>query len=304
LLCAATATGWHPVLGQDANAPTKVRVATVISSAWLPLWVAKDKGIFLEKGLDVDIMTVQNNSTTIGALGRQLDISAATTIDIVKAAAGGLDVVGVSGNTIETTANQQMRFIAGKDSGITSIDQLRGKTVGTPTINGVVHIATMLAIKRAGVDPKEVRFLEMTFPNMADQLRAKRVDAVEAVEPFVSALRQAGHIELGDPMLKVADPVTLTCWMANGEWARANRDAIKRWTEALDEARSFIAANDGEARQILAKWTKLPDKVIESILLPTYSTTLTAQDVSVWIDATREAGQLTRSLNASDLVLN
>jgi ABC-type nitrate/sulfonate/bicarbonate transport system substrate-binding protein len=266
--------------------------------------VAKDKGIFLEKGLDVDIMTVQNNSTTIGALGRQLDISAATTIDIVKAAAGGLDVVGVSGNTIETTANQQMRFIAGKDSGITSIDQLRGKTVGTPTINGVVHIATMLAIKRAGVDPKEVRFLEMTFPNMADQLRAKRVDAVEAVEPFVSALRQAGHIELGDPMLKVADPVTLTCWMANGEWARANRDAIKRWTEALDEARSFIAANDGEARQILAKWTKLPDKVIESILLPTYSTTLTAQDVSVWIDATREAGQLTRSLNASDLVLN
>lgn len=304
LLCAATALGSYPAVAQDARTPIKVRVATVISSAWLPLWVAKDKGIFLENGLDVDIMTVQNNSTTIGALGRQIDISAATTIDIVKAAAGGLDVVGVSGNTIETSANQQMRLIAGKDSGITTVEQLRGKTLGTPTINGAVHVAAMLAIKGAGVEPKDVRFLEMTFPNMADQLRAKRVDAVEAVEPFASALKQAGHVDLGDPMLKVADPVTLTCWMANGEWARAHPDVVKSWRSALDAAKAFIAANDGEARQILAKWTNLPDNVIKNIVLPTYSTSLTTQDVSVWIDATRDAGQLTRDLKASGLVLN
>lgn len=304
LLCATTMTRPFHAFAQGTNTPTKVRVATVISSAWLPLWVAKDKGIFLAKGLDVDIMTVQNNSTTIGALGRQLDISAATTIDVVKAAAGGLDVVGIAGNTIETAANQQMRLIAGKDSGVTSIEQLHGKTIGTPTINGAIHIATMLALKRSGVQPKDIRFLEMAFPNMGDQLRAKRVDAVEAVEPFVSALKTAGHVDLGDPMLKVADPVTLTCWIANGEWARANRDAVQRWVSSLEDAKSFINDHDEEAREILAKWTRLPDDVIKNIVLPTYNTSLAAGDVSVWIEATREAGQLTRSLNASDLVLN
>src|SRR5262249_37945505 len=288
---------------QGGAAPIKIRVASVISSAWLPLWVAKDKGLFLEKGLDVEIMTVQNLSTTIGALGRQLDISGATAIDIVKAAAGGLDVVGVCGNTLETAANRQMRLIAGNQPGVTSIVQLTGKTIGTPSINGVVHIATLLALKRSGVDPKGVRFVEMMFTNMADQLKAQRVDAVEEVEPFVSALKKAGHVDLGDSMLQVGDPVVLTCWMANGAWAHSNPDAIARWTAALDEARAFIAAHAAEAREILAKWTRLPGEVIESIVLPTYSTSLTATDVSAWIEATREAGQLTASLDASKLVL-
>src|SRR5262245_61943435 len=222
LLSTAAAQPASRVFAQGGAAPVKIRVASVISSAWLPLWVAKDKGIFLDKGLDVEIMTIQNLSTTIGALGRQLEISGATAIDIVKAAAGGLDVVGVCGNTIETAVNPQMRLFAGNQSGITSIGQLQGKTIGTPSINGVVHIATLLALKRGGVDPKSVRFVEMTFPNMPDQLKAQRVDAVEAVEPFVSALKKAGHIDLGDPMLQVGDPVILTCWMANGAWARAN----------------------------------------------------------------------------------
>ncbi|ODM75724.1 hypothetical protein A6X20_31920 [Bradyrhizobium elkanii] len=275
----------------------------MISSAWLPLWVAKDKGLFLEKGLDVEVMTVQNLSTTIGALGRQLDISGATAIDIVKAAASGLDVVAVCGNTLETAANRQMRLIAGKQSGVASIGQLTGKTIGTPSINGVVHIATLLALKRGGVDPKSVRFVEMMFPNMVDQIKAQRVDAVEEVEPFVSTLIKAGHVDLGDPMLQVGDPVTLTSWMANGTWARANPDAVARYVAALEEARAYIAAHEVEAREILAKWTRLPKDVIESIVLPTYSTTLTAALISAWIGAMRETGQLSAELNASSLVL-
>ena len=304
LLCTAAANSVPPVFAQSGAAPIKIRVASVISSAWLPLWVAKEKGIFLDHGLDVEIVTVQNLSTTIGALGRQLEISGATTIDIVKAAAGGLDVVGVCGNTIETAANQQMRLVAGKETGITSIGQLSGKTIGTPSINGAIHVATLVALKRGNVDPKEVRFIEMMFPNMSDQLKARRVDVVEAVEPFASALKNAGHIDLGDSMLLVGDPVTLTCWMANGAWARANPDAITRWIAALDGARTFITANAGAAREILAKWTRLPSGVIESIVLPTYGTSLTAQDVTAWIEATREAGQLNASLDARNLVLN
>lgn len=84
-----------------AQQPTKLRVASVISAAWLPLWVAKDEGIFARNNLDVEIVTIQNLSTTIGALGRQFDISGATPIDMIKAGSSGLDVVGISGNTIE-----------------------------------------------------------------------------------------------------------------------------------------------------------------------------------------------------------
>ncbi|NGO53458.1 ABC transporter substrate-binding protein [Mesorhizobium camelthorni] len=276
----------------------------MISAAWLPLWVAQDEDIFDNAGLEVEIQTVQNLSTTIGALGRQLEISGATTIDIVKAAAGGLDVVGISGNTIETSANRQMRLVGRKGAGIQGIADLRGRTIGTPSINGAIHVATLLALKESGIDPKGIRFVEMMFPNMADQLTAEQVDAVETVEPFVSMLLAAGHQDLGDPMLNVGDPVTLTCWMAGGEWARNNEAAIASWRASLDEARAYIEANDGPARSILEKWTKLPSSIVDQIRLPSYSTALNAADVAAWIKATRDAGQIPgdRELDPATLV--
>lgn len=196
-----------------------------------------------------------------------------------------------------------MRVIARSDSGIKELKQLRDRPVGTPSINGVIHIATLYGLKQDGVDPKSVRFIEMTFPNMPDQLKAGRVDAVEVVEPFVTALLKAGHVDIGAPMLKVNDPAVLTCWMASGSWARANRDIVARWVKSLTEARTFIKDNNAQARAVLKKWTKLPDAVVENIVLPTYDTALTARDVAVWIDATVAVGEMSESLDAKKLVL-
>jgi ABC-type nitrate/sulfonate/bicarbonate transport system substrate-binding protein len=177
-------------IGASAQPPavTKVRVASVVSAAWLPLWIAKDKGMFHSRGLDVDITTVQNVSTVVGALGRQFEVSGCTPIDIVKARAKKLDVVGISGNTEETSANQQMRLLAPAHGGIKSLADLKGQVVATPSLNGVIHIATLNALRLKGVDPKEVRFQEMSFANMGDQLTAGRVAAAEIVEPFASAV--------------------------------------------------------------------------------------------------------------------
>jgi ABC-type nitrate/sulfonate/bicarbonate transport system substrate-binding protein len=70
------------VLPAAATAQTtpkaKVRVASVVSAAWLPLWVAKDKGLFDAHGLDVEITTVQNVSTVVGALEQPFDAVGST----------------------------------------------------------------------------------------------------------------------------------------------------------------------------------------------------------------------------------
>src|SRR5882672_7564147 len=47
-------------------------------------------------------------------------------------------------------------------------------------------------LKKNGVDPASVRAVEVPFPNMPDQLKAKRVDPVESLDPSAGALRANG----------------------------------------------------------------------------------------------------------------
>jgi ABC-type nitrate/sulfonate/bicarbonate transport system substrate-binding protein len=42
--------------------------------------------------------------------------------------------------------------------------------------------------------------MQVPFPNMADQLKAGNVDAVESLEPFAGQLLAAGNRSLGDPL--------------------------------------------------------------------------------------------------------
>ena len=68
---------------------------------------------------------------------------------------------------------------------------------------------------------------------MMDQLKSGRVDAVEPLEPFVGQMLGAGFKSIGDPLLAVADPVLFPFWIADADWARANRDVLKRWVASL-----------------------------------------------------------------------
>jgi ABC-type nitrate/sulfonate/bicarbonate transport system substrate-binding protein len=140
-----------PAVGQQKLTP--VRIAYVPVATWLPAWVAKDTGIFAKHGLDVSMTPVQNLSLLPGTVGRQFEFAASTPPDLIKAAAGGVDVVGVAGEAIETKDNQAMAVIVRKDSGITGPKDLKGKAIAAPTLGAVMHVATLYWLKKSGVDP-------------------------------------------------------------------------------------------------------------------------------------------------------
>jgi ABC-type nitrate/sulfonate/bicarbonate transport system substrate-binding protein len=297
LISAWFATSFNVMAQSPAKTP--IRVASVVSAAWLPLWVAKDKGLFEVHGLDVEVTTVQNVSTVVGALGRQFEVSGCTPIDIIKARIKKLDVVGIAGNTEEMSANQQMRLVTRANGPIKSMADLKGQVVATPSLNGVIHIATLNALRQQGIDPNDIRFQEMAFSNMGDQLAVGRIAAAEIVEPFASAPGKVGTSSLGNPMLSVADPVALTCWMANGQWARDNRAAVVAWRAALDDAIQYIQKNDKASRAVLAKWTRLPEEVANAARLPAYTTRLDDSAIDTWIKTSLAVGAISDKLSAA-----
>jgi NitT/TauT family transport system substrate-binding protein len=286
-----------------ANAATSIRAAYIPVVTWLPAWVAKEKGFFAAHGLDVSLSVAQNLSILPGTVGRQFEFVPSTAPDLLKAVASGLDVVAVSGEAFETSDNPSTHVIVAKDSGIGSAKDLIGKLIATPTIGGVIHVSVLYWLKKSGVDPASVRAVEVPFPNMADQLKAKRVDAVESLEPFAGALRAAGNVSIATPLLTAGKEVLFPFWISQGAWARANTATIKAWKDSLDEAIDFIGKNPAEARKIMAQYTKLPEPIVQATPFPTYRTTITAQDIGLWADVLREVGQLDKPVDPAKLVV-
>ena len=291
--------------GADSTAagPTKLRVSFVPATTVLPLHVAKEKGIFERNNLDVTLEQAANISDIPATLGRQFDIALATATDLIRAGGAGLDVVQVAGNTISSKANPFAQIIVPANSGITDVAQLKDKTIGTPTLSGVIHAGVLWAAKQKGVNPDSIRGVEAPSPNLPDQLKAGRLDAVEALEPFATSLKRDGFVSIGDPFSPIADPLATNFWMAQGSWAKANRPAIERFVQSLKEADTFIQQNNTEARQVLQGYTGMAAPVANSVALPTYNFDIRTQDLGRWVQVLKDIGQFDGKVDPNKLVL-
>ena len=293
--------------GSDAPATaaqlTPVRAAYIPVVSWLPAWVAKEKGFFEQNGLDVTLSVTQNLSVLPGTLGRQFDFAPSTPPDLIKAVLAGIDVVAVAGQGIETRDNPSTHLIVRKDSAITSMQDLKGKVIATPTLGAIIHVSVLHGLQKNGIDLNSIRAVEVPFPNMPDQLKAGNVDAVEALEPFAGQLLAAGNRSLGDPLLSVSDQVLYTFWISERKWAADNHAVIDAWVASLNQAKQFMDANPQEARAILAKYTKLPEAVVQKIPFVTYRFSLNPRDFAVWVNVLKDLGQITRSIDENSLVM-
>lgn len=227
------------------------------------------RGFFAQNGLDVTLTEAANISDVPPTLGRQFDISLGTATDLIRAGDAGLDIVQISGNTVSAADNPFVQLIVPPGSDITDVGRLGGRTVGSPTLSGVIHSAVLYWAQQNGVDPASVRGVQVPPPNLPDQLRAGQVDAVEALEPFATQLRSGGNVSLGDPFSPIADPLATNFWISQGTWARDNRETVRRFVTSLDQAVRFIEQDPAPPRQVLQEFTGLPPQVAGTVPLPT-----------------------------------
>jgi NitT/TauT family transport system substrate-binding protein len=292
-----------PVTTAHAQTKTALRVAYIPVVTWLPALIAKEDGIFEKHGLDVTFTKFPTITNLPGTVGKQFDLVPSTAPDLLNAAASGLNLAAVAGETLETSSNKSFQVMVRADSGINSAKDLAGKRIASPGVGSVMHVATIYWIKKDGGDPSGVIGVEAPFTAMMDQLKSGRVDAVEQLEPFVGQMRGAGFKSLGAPLLAIADPVLFPFWIADANWAKANRGVLKRWIASLEEALAIIKSDEPKARKILATYSGLPDAVVARIPIPHFDFTITPKQLDVWRTVMVSQGFPLQKLDINKLVV-
>ncbi len=144
--------GTCPAPAQQVE-PLNVSYASVTGSR-IPLWIAKDAGLFDKYGLSVNLIVIAAGNAAIGALaaGDVHILGAPGTTTMVSAAKGlPVAIIGTFGPSAWKLAAHPS---------ITSIPELRGKTVGISRPGTTIEFATRRALVKLGFTPgKDINIL-------------------------------------------------------------------------------------------------------------------------------------------------
>lgn len=288
----------------SAEAATKLRIIYSAVSGYAASYVAKDQEFFAKRGLDVEFVPAAHGGAIIaGVVSGSVEVGTPTPTVFLQAIDGGLDQVALAAtNVFPERTNSGVIVRAG--SNINSAQDLIGKRVGVPGINGLLDVVLRRWLTARGVDTRRVTFVEVSFPQMSNALRAGNVDAVVVVDPFYSRILEQKTGNLLDNYTKgLPDGTIASVYSATSRWAAANGPAVKAFQEALVEAVAFSKSNPEATRESIAKYTRLPPAVVATLPIPNLAARIQPSDLRFWIDVMKERGMLTGSPDPAKLVV-
>lgn len=224
-----------------------VRIGIQPQASWL-LYVARDLKLFEKVGLQPTYVRFTTGTQAIAAIeSKSLDIASPGITPYVAGLAQGVDwkVVG-----IDATMAGAEGIVARADSGITKLEDLKGKSIGVAR-GTTAYYGLLAALKSKGISKSEVKLLLMGPPEQLGALRNKDIDAVAVWEPWI----QRNINELGGRLIGMdADfgvHSTTGVYAVHKEYAEKNREAIERFLTGLMLAYKHIQ-KDGPDSAIAA----------------------------------------------------
>jgi len=263
-------------VAQTKPPPTPIRVVDLPIANFTPLLVARDKGYFGNENLAVTWTPVAQGAVAIQAVyGGSAEIGASAVFETIVARGNGFDLTFLAaGVHIRNQPPDNSALLVRTDGSVGSAADLVGKKVSVGLINSINYVHMLAWLEKHGVDPQKVQYLEIPFPQMADALFQKRLDAVWNVEPFVTFMTQSGKAEvLAYPYLETLPGMDVANYFAKESWIKANPAVALGFKRAIDHATADVAAMSKEERDgWVAKFTGMKPAVVKNVTLPVFST--------------------------------
>ena len=303
---AGIAAGAALLLGNGAQAQTRIQVGCTATSDCASAMVGVDEGIFKRHGLDVEMVLIGINSNIPAAiLSNSIQIGGPTSTVFLQAVDGGLDLVAVEGASImNKTSNDAIAAFVRTGVEASAASDFVGKKVGAPGLGAFLHVLFRKWLIEKGVDPKGVNFVEVTFPTMNDVLKSGAVDAVLTAEPFVMRMTAAGTGRVGARYaadLARTEPIIF--YAASRDWAEKNPDAIRNFRAGTAEAAAIVNSDRDKASAAIAKFTKQPLELVK-LSAPNYSEpVLKSEQLKWWIDVMKQQNMLQSKVDLDQLML-
>lgn len=251
--------------------PVTVRFAMLPILDALPMFVAQAQGYFDAENIKIEVIPVASAAERDQIM--QAGQADAMVNDLVSTMFYNKDetsIVIVRFARTATAEFAQYFILAGKDSGITSVEGLKGVEIAISDATTIDYVTDRL-LQAEGFAPADIKTL--AIPNIRDRLAALGDGTVKAAtmpDPAAAGaiaggatvvVSDAAHPELGHSVLSFS-----------AEFVAQNPAAVRGFLAAWERAVADINADKGKWDELLAANSLLSEQLIGKYTLPTYPT--------------------------------
>ena len=270
-----------------------------------PVYVAKDKGFFDEVGLKIEIVDTVAGGATAVQMVSSGDVQGAllSTMAIINARNAGLPVIGVT--DIQSAFNESPleEFYVRKDSGITSIKDLKGKKIAINLVKSSFHYTWLMALENAGMTVEDVTFVTLSFDQQQAALERGDVDAIGLMQPYTKSARNSDKLEMLYDATDIFGEKQFCEIFINSVWAANNEETAKKFVAGIVKAIEWIENNQEEAKQIIGKYTGIDPQYIDDYKFQKNGMVVES-DAAYWLDYMKRSEGVADWLTVDDIVTN
>jgi NitT/TauT family transport system substrate-binding protein len=272
-----------PATATAAPAPVNLQVGVMNSASDAGFFVAQERGLFREQGLNVEFETFGAAAQMLGPLGAaQIDAGGtALTPGYLNAFARGIRVFVVAdkGNTSRGWGYQGVlaRKALWDGGAVRAAADLRGRKVGIPSFGSGAEVGLDRFLRGGGIGSRDTELTLLPFPDMPAAFASGAIDGAILIEPFVTRIdsdgngvvlaredeyypdHQVGVVYFSDPLATERPEVARRFMVAYLKAVREYNDAFRKGDAALRAA----------VVQALVKHTTVKDPALyERMIMP------------------------------------
>ncbi len=245
----------------------RIKFALTSPPHFLPIWLARDTGLFKKHGVDVEVIYMRGGSLiTLGILNGDLQLSGAGAESVVAAKVKGGDVTMVA-----CPLDSDLVYLIAQP-GVKTPAELKGKASGVSRLGSTTHFYLRTALKKVGLDPEK----DLTILQLGSG--AEVAVALEAGRLAAAALSYRNALPFLDRNWPVLLDLTKTdfsyppsCIASSQAYVKSKPRAVEGFLKGFVEGISQIKKDRVLAQKIYKKYYQERDDTIVEKVVDVYA---------------------------------
>lgn len=249
-----------------SSQPTKpIRIGTMFTEDFLPIWVAEEEGLFQEAGVDFEIAAFDSASALSAALtSGEIDIAMTDPMRAIKLCESGTPVT-LEWVTLGTTPDQGVfGVLAAPGSSVRSLSDLATSTTGIGLASNTVpeYVFEKLC-EQQGIDPATITTHEVaSIPDRYGLVAADQIDAAALPANLLELGKASGMIVIADD--STGQNISQSVMVIRDEFdTEEHAEVLARVRAVWDLAAEQINADPEKYRALLIEKTGLNETVAD-----------------------------------------
>ncbi|WP_406536755.1 ABC transporter substrate-binding protein [Methanobrevibacter sp.] len=210
------------------------------------LFVADAQGQFASNGIKTELVQFNNGGDLMTAMASgDVDVGYVGITPVLASIQKGVPVKVISAAQTDGSG-----LVVSKNSGISSVQDLAGKSIATPGEASIQYMLLQYYLEQNGMSLKDLKVSSMKVPSMNDALKTNKIDGMITFEPYVTIAEKNGATVLAGSQDILPDHPCCVV-VASDKFLEEHPNETNTILEIHENATDFINNNSDEAASMI-----------------------------------------------------